>query len=309
MKNLLFFICLLAISLSIHGQTMNVATYNIRYDNSGDVATGNGWQQRCPIIAGQILFHDFDIFGTQEGKHNQLVDLKRELPGYDYIGIGRDDGLQGGEFSAIFYKTERFKLLQKGDFWMSTVTDRPNKGWDAALPRICSWGEFEETVSGLRFMFFNLHMDHVGVEARREGAKLVLTKIREMGGDNPVILVGDFNVDQNNESYVLLNTSGILRDAYELSPIRYANNGTFSSFRVDRKTESRIDHIFLSPHFTATRYGILTDIYWIPDPSENTGEVLSGIAGGGESSPRRFLPRMPSDHFPVMVQIQGTKTK
>ena len=305
MKRLIFLILLFGAYISIHAQILNVATYNIRNDNRGDVAAGNGWQQRCPVIAGQVLFHDFDIFGTQEGKYNQLEDLKKALPNYDYIGIGRDDGLQGGEFSAIFYKTSRFKLLRKGDFWMSTVTDRPNKGWDAALPRICSWGEFKEMKSGLTFLLLNLHMDHIGVEARRESAKLVLVKAREMAGKNPVILMGDFNVDQNNESYVLLNTSGILQDAYEKSPIRYANNGTFNNFSVNQKTDNRIDHIFLTSQFTVLRYGILTDIYWMPAP-DSSEEIKSGNFPR-EVSLRSFSPRMPSDHFPVMVQIKGPK--
>ena len=182
MKRLLTLILLSCAYIVIHAQTLNVATYNIRNDNRGDSIAGNGWRQRCPVIAEMILFHDFDIFGTQEGKYNQLEDLKRSLPGYNYIGIGRDDGQHGGEFSAIFYKTGRFKLISKGDFWMSTITDRPNKGWDAALPRICSWGEFKEIKSGLKFLFFNLHMDHIGVEARRESAKLVYAKVREMAG-------------------------------------------------------------------------------------------------------------------------------
>ena len=307
MKRLLFFILLFGAFISIHAQTLNIATYNIRYDNRGDVASGNGWQQRFPVIAGQILFHDFDIFGTQEGLYSQLEDLKNSLPGYDFIGVGRDDGLQRGEHSAIFYKTDRFKLLRKGDFWMSTITDHPNKGWDAAFPRICSWGEFKEIKSGLKFLLFNLHMDHIGVEARRESAKLILAKVRETGGKTPVILMGDFNVDQNNESYLLLNTSGILQDAYDKSPVRYASNGTFNAFRSDLKTDQRIDHIFLTSHFTVSRYGILTDIYWIPIP-ENS-EALRAGDSPTEMSFRRFSPRMPSDHFPVMVQIQGPKKK
>ena len=305
MKRLLFFLLLSGVYISLDAQTFNVATYNIRYDNQGDIEAGNGWGQRCPVIVGQILFHDFDIFGTQEGLHHQLEDLKKALPGYDYFGVGRDDGLHGGEHAAIFYKTNRFKLLRHADFWMSTITDRPNRGWDAALPRVCSWGEFKEIKSGLRFLLFNLHMDHRGVEARRESAKLVLAKVYEMAGKTPAILLGDFNIDQNNESYVLINSSGILKDAYDLSPIRYANNGTSNSFRIDRKTDRRIDHIFLTSHFKVSRYGILTDIYWIP-----AHEISEEVQPENPSERRvfqRFSPRTPSDHFPVVVQVQGPK--
>ena len=121
----------------------------------------------------------------------------------------------------------------------------------------------------------------------------------------PVILTGDFNVDQNNESYMLLNTSGLLQDAYDKSPIRYANKGSFNAFRTDLKTDQRIDHIFLTSQFTVSRYGILTDIYWIPVP-ESDEEIRSGNFPK-ETSFRRFSPRLPSDHFPVMIRLQGPK--
>ena len=140
---------------------MVVATYNLRNANAGDSTNGNGWGQRYPYIAQLVQFHGFDIFGTQEGKYHQLQDLKNAMPGYDYIGVGRDDGKQAGEYSAIFYRTGKFEVLDHGDFWLSTITDRPNKGWDAVLPRICTWGKFRDKQTGFTFLFFNLHMDHI----------------------------------------------------------------------------------------------------------------------------------------------------
>ncbi|RFS19652.1 endonuclease [Chitinophaga silvatica] len=286
-------------------QQMNVATYNLRNDsNTEDAREGNGWKQRFPVIASLIQFHDFDIFGTQEGLHHQLEDLKNSLPNYDYIGIGRDDGQQAGEYSAIFFKTNRFKLLKKGDFWLSTTTDKPNKGWDAALPRICSWGQFRDLKSGLTFYFFNLHMDHIGVQARSESSKLILAKIKEMTGGQPVILTGDFNVDQTSDSYAVLEKSGVLRDSYELSPIRYALNGTFNAFKTDSKTDSRIDHIFLSNKFSVTRYGILTDTYR-SKREEGTKENSANFPK--EVSLSKYVAREPSDHFPVMATITWSK--
>ena len=284
----------LATLAAAQAQTIRVATYNMRYANHDDSLEGNGWGQRYPVIARLIRFHDFDIFGTQECLYHQLTDLKDSLPGYEYIGIGRDDGKHGGEHSAIFYKSDRFALLQKGDFWLSTITDRPNKGWDAVLPRICSWGKFQDKHSGFTFYLFNLHMDHIGVKARAESAKLVLARIKAMAPAEPVILTGDFNVDQTSESYSLINTSGLLRDAFELSPIRYASNGTFNDFHINRKTNGRIDHIFLSKAFHIRRYGILTDTY----PSR---DAATGSADTGKDS--RWVARLPSDHYPVMVEL------
>ena len=294
------FVLLIFPKTSLLAQTFRVATYNLRNANHGDSLEGNGWGQRYPVICQLIRFHEWDIFGTQEGKYHQLVDLADSLPGFTWIGIGRDDGKQAGEFSAIFYRKEKFELLSRGDFWLSDTTDRPNRAWDAALPRICSWGRFKEKESGLIFFFFNLHMDHIGVKARAESARLILKKVKELAGSQPAIVTGDFNVDQTSEPYKLLNGSGIFRDAYNLSPLRYALNGTFNNFKTDQKTESRIDHIFLSTGFTPTRYGILTDNYRAP--------VADSTARGSGNSPKEvsldaFSAREPSDHFPVMIEV------
>lgn len=280
---------------SVQAQHFTVGTYNLRYANHGDSVNGNGWGQRYPVIVDMIRFHGFDIFGTQEGLYPQLEDLVQHLPGFSYTGVGRDDGQHKGEHSAIFYNREKFELLEKGDFWLSAITDRPNKGWDAALPRICTWGKFREKTSKYVFYFYNLHMDHVGVKARAESSKLILKKIQELPVNLPVILTGDFNVDQFNESYALINTSGILRDAYELSPVKLATNGTFNSFNPDSKTESRIDHIFLSKAFSAVRYGILTDNY----KDKKTDSLVH--------PKNAYIARMPSDHFPVLVEISHGK--
>lgn len=294
----LFLFCALSL---MRAESMVVATYNIRYANAGDSTNGNGWGRRLPYIAQLIQFHGFDIFGTQEGYYHQLQDLKKSMPGYDYIGIGRDDGKQAGEHSAIFYRTDKFEVLEQGNFWLSEIEDRPNNGWDAVLPRICTWGEFRDKKSGFTFLFFNLHMDHVGVEARAESAKLILKKIKEFPKKLPAILTGDFNVDQTNESYTLLNQSGIMRDAYEMADLRYAPNGTFNAFHTDRKTESRIDHLFLTKEFQVKKYGVLTDTYRseVEDSSvkEQNGNFPKEVAL------QRYEARVPSDHFPVMIVV------
>ena len=170
---LLFFALLVGLN-PMFAQQLRVASYNLRYDNPGDSL--DNWKYRKDVMGKQILFHDFDIFGTQEGLHHQLEDLMDRLPSYDYIGIGRDDGKSEGEHSAIFYKTDMFELLDQGDFWLSEDTSQPNKGWDAVLPRICSWGKFQEKSNGLIFYLFNVHFDHVGTVARKESAKLILDK-------------------------------------------------------------------------------------------------------------------------------------
>ncbi|MDR2951023.1 MAG: endonuclease/exonuclease/phosphatase family protein [Prevotella sp.] len=306
MKKILFGLAFFCLCPFIFAQTLNVATYNVRNDNQGDAKQGNGWIQRCPVIANLITYNDFDIWGSQEVKHNQLLDLLDALPQYSYVGVGRDDGKTVGEYAPIFFKKDKYKVLKSGHFWMAEKTDEPNKGWDAALPRICTWVQLKEKKGKLKFWFFNLHMDHVGVLARRESAKLVLEKIKEMCGKDPVILTGDFNVDQHHQSYTLLSTSGILTDSYERADVRYALNGTFNAFKPDLLTNSRIDHIFVSPSLYVERYGVLTDTYRTPRDGENN------IKAGDFPKEYSFEGcdiRLPSDHFPVCVKLVYKKKK
>lgn len=277
MKKILYttLACLLLSSATFAQKQLRIATYNVRNDNKGDSLAGNGWRQRYPVIGQLIQFNDLDIFGTQEAKFNQLNDMTSVLPGYKWIGIGRDDGKVGGEFSAIFYKADKFKVLKQGNFWLSPITDRPNKGWDAALPRLCTWAQFQDVKTGFKFYFFNLHMDHVGVQARKESVHLVLAKIKEMANNQATIFTGDFNVDQHNESYAEVLSTGILKDCFDLAPIKYANSNSFNAFKTDKAGDARIDHIFVTKQFDVKRYAILTDTY------------KDG--------------RTPSDHYPVVA--------
>ena len=124
LRNLLF-IVLAAIVFcncqSYQPTSLTVASYNLRNANGSDSARGDGWGQRYPVIAQMVQYHDFDIFGTQECFLHQLKDMKEALPGYDYIGVGRDDGKDKGEHSAIFYRTDKFDIVEKGDFWLSEL--------------------------------------------------------------------------------------------------------------------------------------------------------------------------------------------
>ena len=289
MRKILLLLALISASVAT-AQQLNVASYNVRNSNPNDAKAGNGWQQRCPVLTQLIRFHELDIVGTQEVLHNQLEDMLKGLPQYKYIGVGRDDGKTKGEYAAIFYREDKFRLLDSGNFWLSEDTSKPNKGWDAAYTRICSWGHFKDKSSKLKFWFFNLHMDHKGKIARSESSKLVLQKIKEMCGKEPVILTGDFNVDQTSESYQLLSQSGILSDSYQMAELRYATNGTCTGWDPNSYTSNRIDHVFVTPNFKVERYGILTDTY--RTKNEATGS---------------YEARIPSDHFPVKVVLRYNK--
>ena len=283
---------------------MLVGSYNIRYKNSGDSINGDLWPKRCQVMCDQVNFMSPDIFGAQEVLHEQLIDMLACLNGYDYIGVGRDDGAAAGEYAAIFYRTDRLRLLDYGNFWLSESPDTPGLGWDAACVRICTWGRFagQTATDDEAFYFFNTHMDHVGVIARREAAKLIVSKIREIAQGAPVILTGDFNVDQNDEIYVIFTESGLLKDSYLATRQRFAENGTFNSFNPDLYTESRIDHIFVSPKTDVYSYGVLTDGYW--QPNIESSDTIKGHDAPQQINFSKYTRRLPSDHYPVFIRIR-----
>ena len=312
----LFFISFFLLALQLNAQQMLVGTYNIRYKAWNDSVQGNQWQKRCQVICDQVNFMAPDLFGAQEVLWVQLQDMLKGLDGYDFIGIGRDDGKQGGEFEPIFYKKDKFQLLDHGDFWLSETPEKPGLGWDAACVRICTWGKFatktgEQKRHGLFnrrkkdelivFYYFNLHMDHVGVVARREAAKLIVAKVKEIAQGAPVFITGDFNVDQYNEIYTIFTESGILKDSYDAARIRFAENGTFNAFKTEYYTTSRIDHVFVSPEMTVESYGVLTNSYWTPDETE---ETLKSSDAPQEISFDNYVRRNPSDHYPVFVRVR-----
>jgi len=265
---------MMAASASASAQPLRVATYNVRYANDKD--SGNLWKDRLPAVAALVRHHGFDIMGTQEALHGQLEDLSAALPGFARHGIGRDDGHQAGEHSAIFFRTERFELLDKGDFWLSETPSRPGPGWDAGLNRICSWVKLRDRSAGSVFHVFNAHYDHRGVQARLGSSRLVLRKVREIAGDGPAVFMGDLNGGRQSEWYLELARSGTLADSHALSPTAYEPNGSFNGFRHDAVQADVIDHILVTRHFKADRWAVLTDTY---------------------------RGRFPSDHFPVTALL------
>ena len=274
MKRIVLLIVCSCVAAQVFSQSVIVGTFNLRYDNPGD--TGNLWKDRAPVAASLIRFHQFDIVGTQEGLRNQLNDLQESLPEYAWYGIGRDDGQSKGEHSAIFYKKEKFNVVDSGDFWLSQHPEKPGFGWDARNNRICSWVKLKEKKGKRSFYVFNVHYDHRGMEARRESSKLIMQRIKAIAGNQPVVFTGDFNGNHQSEWYKYINESGVLADALWKADKPYLNNGSFNSFKPNNASKEIIDHIFISPTFTVKRFGILTDTYH---------------------------GKYPSDHYPVLAEL------
>ena len=281
MKNLLFLSALL-FSITIgyaqsdkNDYELNIATYNLRLDTPRDSL--DAWEHRKDNVNGLIRFHDFDIMGTQEGFHHQLRDITE--PGdYAYVGVGRDDGVNGGEHSAIVYKTDRFQVLDKGDFWFSETPDVPSYGWEAKYRRVCSWAKFKDQKANKEFFVFSLHYDHEAKEARKNSSLLLLSKIKEIAGDSPTFCLGDFNATPEDEPIQIIYDANILHDSRLISQTKpYGTEGTFNAFRLDAPMKDRIDYIWVTEGITIEKYGVLNDMHY---------------------------GHFPSDHFPVMVKAK-----
>ncbi|MBR3678092.1 MAG: endonuclease/exonuclease/phosphatase family protein [Alistipes sp.] len=296
------FICIVAvfITLSVSAQELKVGSFNIKCGTShgmGYYESGNGWDDRKGFLCDLINFTAFDVFGAQEVRHGQLTDMVAALPDYAYIGVGRDDGKTKGEFSPVFYRRERLKLLDSGTFWLSETPEEVSRGWDAACNRICSWGYFQDKVTKAKFYFLNTHIDNRGAVAKTKSVELILKFIEERGKDVKAIVTGDMNVNQNSEWYKQFVATGVLKDSFVAAKYRFAPSGTFSTFTPTRYSTNRIDHIFVSKDIVVERYGVLTLHYWKATDEEN----YEGVRFPADIEKREVL--LLSDHYPVQVNV------
>lgn len=278
-KCFLLILTLGLLAASFAQEPLNVMTFNIRYNTSRDSA--NAWPFRKDKAASQVLFHEVHILGVQEALHDQIVDLKERLKQFACVGVGRDDGKQKGEYSAIFYDSTRLKLIQSGTFWLSTEPEVPgSKSWDAAITRIVTWARFKDRKTKRAFGVLNTHFDHIGKVARAESARLLLRKVNELMDNYPCIITGDFNATPDQEPIqVILNATDNLRltdsKAVSATP-HYGPNGTFNAFGPKETGEQPIDYIFIKNGVRVL-----------------THATLSQSWGG----------RFSSDHFPVFARV------
>lgn len=263
MKKTLFTLLILSLFFSCNKPMhLNVMTYNIRLDHAGDSL--NNWQYRKDVAAKVITTYDVDIMGGQEVLNNQLKDLLERLPEYSAIGVGRDDGIDKGEFSPLLYKKSRFSEEKSGTFWISETPDVPGKmGWDAVCNRVASWAILKDKESGNRIFAINTHLDHKGVTARKEGANLLINKINELSEGLPVVLTGDFNDLSTSEpikNITDVTKEGHLVDSKSIASKVSGSDWTFHGFgKLPVDQRERIDYIFVSKQVSVLDYEALPE--------------------------------------------------
>ena len=278
MKPILFFLLVSLLILGVNAQDIRVMSYNIKYDNTSD--TINNWNDRKDKLVAQITHYKPSFIGVQEALAHQLHYIDSSLIGYNYIGVGREDGKQKGEFAEIHYDATRYSLIKNNTFWLSDSPEEISVGWDAALERICTYGLFKDNTTGLQFWVFNTHFDHKGNMARSQSADLIISKIKKLNTDNlPVILTGDFNLSPEQKPIERLSTFLVDSKRITKTPF-YGPSGTFNNFDQSQILDHRIDYIF-SKKFDVISY------QHIDDRQEN----------------QKFI----SDHFPVLAVFSVSK--
>lgn len=260
---------------------LNVMSFNMRYDNPEDGE--NNWQYRRERVARVIAANDVDLFGAQELLVGQLNDLKGLLPGYAEVGVGREDGAEAGEFNPVFYRTDRFELLDWGTFWLSETPEvAGSKGWDGACERLATWTVLRDR-DGRELFFINTHLDHMGEVARREGVSLLLGRIDSLSGGRPVVLTGDFNATPDSEVIAHVLADGWMRHTRDVADVREGASWSFADYgSIPEADRQLIDYVFVNDGLDVPMYRVLPDT----------------LDGG-------YL----SDHAPVLVKLQYNASK
>jgi endonuclease/exonuclease/phosphatase family metal-dependent hydrolase len=235
-------------------------TFNIRYATPTDGE--NQWENRKEHVAETIVYYEADICGLQEATEPQVHYLAKTLSNYKWVGVGRDDGKSGGEFSPIFYNTAMLELEKWETVWLSKTPKVPSKDWDAALPRIATIAHFKRKMDGKKFIAINTHYDHMGEVARVESSKLLLKNIETLQkGGAKVILMGDFN------STPLALPISTVTDSFLLNTMELSNTphfgpvDSFTGFKSTERENSQIDHIFVTKEIEVLKHATISQTW------------------------------------------------
>jgi endonuclease/exonuclease/phosphatase family metal-dependent hydrolase len=250
-----------------------VMSFNIRYGTADDGP--DAWPARQGRVAALIRREAPDILGLQEALRFQLDELRAMLPAYGEVGVGRDDGREAGEYAAILFRTDRFQLVQSGNFWFSDTPSVPgSRSWGNTITRLATWVRLRDRATSDTVSVYNVHLDHESQPSRERSVALLLQRIRQRGNHDPVIVTGDFNAGEDNPAVAAMRSAftDTYRDVHPADTLV----GTYHGFR-GTTTGARIDYVWTSDGLTTLEARI-----------ERTRE-------GG---------RYPSDHFPVLARVR-----
>ena len=234
--------------------TLKVMSYNIRLGSANDGT--NSWGLRYPATAEMIEDQMPDIFGVQEALASQIRFIEDNFVNYKSVGVGREDGKKDGEHMSIFWNKKTVSLLKWGTFWLSETPEKPSMGWDAACKRTATWALMKCKKTGKKFYYVNTHLDHKGVEAQKNGLKLIVDRIDDINPEGyPMILTGDFNITPDNPNLVELDSK--MQSVRKVAE-KTDNHDTFNGWG---KGKGVIDYIYASGFSAYPEYQTVTKRY------------------------------------------------
>ena len=235
---------------------LKVMSYNIRMGTAKDGT--NSWEYRYPATAMMIQDQKPDVFGVQEAFDFQIRFIEDNFTDYDCVGVGRDNGKSEGEHMSIFWNKKTVKMIKWGTFWLSETPEKPSKGWDAACKRTATWALMKDKNTGKMFYFVNTHLDHRGVEARKKGLELIVSKIDDINPKGyPMVLTGDFNMKPDDAALTGLEQR--MQSARKIAP-KTDNHATLNLWGKG-KADMVIDYIYVSGFSACPEYHTITEKY------------------------------------------------
>ncbi len=266
--------------MSIQASTpLRVLSFNLRYINPGDTGSRT-WVARRDQVGRIVRDSKPDLIGVQEAFRSMLDDVEERVPGYDEIGVGREDGKTAGEYAAILVRRERFATLDSGNFWLSDTPEIPNsKSWKNLVTRICTWARLRDKIDNREFYYYNTHLDHESQEAREKGVDLILKHLSGRAPVAPFVISGDFNAGEDNPAIAKVRSSPL----HPIDSWRAIHPGVVAS-------ESGTMH-----GFTGARDGAKIDYIFVPN---GTRVVESEIIHDSQDG------NYPSDHFPILSTFE-----
>ncbi|HTV01301.1 MAG TPA: endonuclease/exonuclease/phosphatase family protein [Luteitalea sp.] len=237
------------------GVTLRVMTFNIRYGTARD--GDNHWDLRKDFLVDVVREQKPDVIGVQEALHAQLDYIVKALPAYAMVGVGRDDGVRAGEYSAILYRTAALSVNRSDTFWFSDTPERvASKSWGNTITRICTWAQFT-TPSGRPLYMFNVHLDHQSQPSRERSAALLKARIEARDPKAPAIVTGDFNAGEKNAAVAAMLEGNQLRDTFRVKHPDAAPVGTFTGFKFGQTGGEKIDYVFATPEWDVSEAAIV----------------------------------------------------
>lgn len=247
---------------------LRVMSFNLRFASTQQP---NAWADRRPVMRHTIERAAPDLIGTQEGVYPQLRDLAADLPAYDWIGLGREGGSRG-EFTAIFFRRDRFEPVAFDHFWLSDTPDRiASNTFGAAYLRMATTVRLRDRATGREFVVFNTHLDNESEPARQKSAELLRTRIAAVETALPVLLVGDFNCTAGaSRAWEILTREAGLTDTWTAAAARQnASLNSFHNYEPPVAHGERIDWILARHPAAVTEAAIVTDHDGAQYPSDH----------------------------------------